>query len=353
LFGLRILVASGLVCAFGAGAATYPVRASLTIAPAEQQRCLVLDRQSDCGAVEASREAFSGAVERMFAKGAPPDLRLVLSVKGSELVGAQLELYVRIEVLTPDGHHIDDLVAFGAAPLLDRVPDAIAGAQRSAAAAAAADFERVYANATDVGDYLMANHVAPAEQVGVPHRGDKLLTIAAGMGMMQGGGDAAFAVAPNLRVAGSYEWGFLQLSFSRYSSGFTGGQTLGPPQALDASLTTNDVGFEGGFALRLTRSLELRAGPGIHFLFGGASFDNDANTKPSSFSKIAPSVYGSLATSFLAGRKGPRMALGIEARGYFFTTVDLPELLRSVPAANSSVAAFVAFELSWEKEALR
>jgi hypothetical protein len=331
-------------------AATYPVSANLVLAPRSAQSCLQLSRESDCAAAPIARDAFARAVIRMFTPSGPGNLRLELSIKSVEVTGIQLDLYVRVQVRAPDGQLIEELVAFGGAPALDRSPDTLHRAEVAAAEVAALDFERLYSNASSVGEYLVSNKAGPAETLRVPVRSDKLVTLAASVGIVEGGGDDAFAVAPGLRVAVSLGRGFAQVAYSHYSSSFTGGQTQGIVQPFGASLATNDLGLELGAVFRPTKALELRAGPGVHFLFGDASFDQDAATLPSSFSKIAPVLYGSIATSFLAGRKGPRFSFGLEARGYFFTTADLPQLLRTVPVANLSAAVFLALELPWDSQ---
>jgi len=339
-----------LLIATAGRAATYPVSANLVLAPQSAQRCLSLPQESDCRVVQFARDAFALAVARMFTPSAPGNLQLEMSIKSADIVGVELELLVRVRVLAPDGRFVQELTAFGSAPALERDPDTLARAEQVAAEAAARDFEGVYARARDVGEYLISNKAATAEAVRVPARGDRLITLAAGIGMMQGGGDDDFALAATLRIAASYRWGSLQLFYSHYSSTFIGGQTLGAPQPLGADLATNDIGLEAGAVFRLTPSWEVRAGPGVHFLFGDASFKEDTPTLPSSFTSFAPTLYGSVARSFLATRTGPYLSIGIETRGYFFTSVDLPQLLRKVPVANFSAVLFVALELPWGAE---
>jgi hypothetical protein len=92
----------------------------------------------------------------------------------------------------------------------------------------------------------------------------------------------------------------------------------------------------------------LRGGPGIHFLFGEGSQESTFSGSTSqSFSKAAPSLFASISTAFFVSGRGPRFVLGAEGRAYFFSSVDLPQLLRRVPAANTSFALVLGIEFPW------
>jgi hypothetical protein len=352
-----VLLVAVLAANEASGAPAYPVSARLALAPQEDQRCLSLPDGTDCAIVEASRAAFAAVLSRMFRTSAKPDLQLVLSVKSADFsrwASTQLELVVRVRVLTPEGGLVDELEAYGSAATLVLEPEAIARARAVAAQEAANDFERRYANSTKIGDYLVSKKIAPASAVAVPERSDKLITFAAGLGLVQGGGDDGVAIAPTVRIAVSNRWLFIQAMYSRYTSSFQG-VYISPgrlTQALDADLATNDLGLEAGAVIRFTPTVELRFGPGLHYLSGDGSIDpgDGGPTNSSSYSTVCPTFLASISSSFIPVHNGPRFLTGLEARAYFFSSVDLPELLRTVPTAKTSFALFLGVELPWDKK---
>ena len=336
---------------FGANPAfaapSYPVTARLRMAPREQQHCPTLG-ETDCGLLDAVQTAFAAVVSRTFTAGASPDLDLVVQVRNAEVsrfLGAQLELTVRVGILTPQGEVIDEIDASTDAFLLGDDRYALANAARNAAESAAAMFEGAYANDSKVAEYLVSKKPGSAEAVGVRQRSDRLITLGAGAGIVQGGGDGNIAIMPSLRVAVAWRWLVLQGMYSRYTSTFQGVTHWGDYLA-GSDLTTNDLGFELGGVYRLTRFLELRGGPGIHFLFGDGTMDGSYGASQP-FTKVAPTLFGSLATSFFQRRTGPSLVMGAEFRAWFFSSVDVPQLGRTVPAANTSVALFFGVELPW------
>jgi len=321
----------------------YPVSARLTLAPREQQRCLSVSEEPDCRILDMTREAFAGTVLRMFKSGVAADLVLVLQVRDAEIfnIAGKLELSTRVRVLTPGGEAIDEIDAFGTAPVLALETGPITYAERAAAEDAARSFERSYANSSKIGDYLVQNKVAPASAVAVYERSDQLFTLGVGIGFVQGGGDDLVAVAPSLHIAGSYRSFFVQATYSRYTSSF---QRVAGGRVAPGDLTTNDLGLEGGPVLRFTRNIELRGGPGIHYLVGDGTTDSGSS---SSFDKVAPTLYASISSSFIPFRNSPRWVIALDWRAYFFATVGLPDLLRKVPAANTSLALSLGIELPW------
>ncbi len=90
-------------------------------------------------------------------------------------------------------------------------------------------------------------------------------------------------------------------------------------------------------------------GPGLHYLFGDGARDdsNSVVTSSSSFSKVSPTLFASLSVSFLPFPNRVRLFGGLEARGYFFSTVGVRELSRTVPAAGGSIGLFFGGELLW------
>jgi hypothetical protein len=331
----------------------YPVSARLTLAPRSEQKCLDLQPKLDCRIIDAARDAFAADVARLFKASSAPDLQLVLSIKRAEIsrvAAIQLDLGTQVRVLTPTGEIIDEIDSSGVADVLAMEEESIRRAQFVAADQAVADFERGYASSTKIAVYLVAKQIAPAEAVAVEERSEKNLWIAAGLGAALGGSDDSVAVAPSLRVAGAYRFLFAQAVYSHYTSSFQAvDSSFGSVVLANADLTTNDLGLDAGLALRLTRSLELRAGPGLHLLWGNGTFNSPphSSTQPSSasFSVASPTLFTSVSSSFISIRHGPRFVLGAEAHVYFLSSVDLPELGRKVPAANVSFGVFLGFEL--------
>jgi hypothetical protein len=303
---------------------------------------LTLPEGPECSVIELTRNAFASTVSRMFLQDGPPDLILSLEVRQAEvsrIAGLEVDLTTRVTVQTPAGEVIDVIDASGGAPALTAERGPLLAAARAATEYAALDFERSYAISTKIADYLVGKKIAPASEVAVHERSDKLATLALGIGFVQGSGDSDASFAPSLRAAWSYDWFFAQGMYTRYSSTFTAEGGIG-----DASLVTNDFGLEAGVVLRLPRNFEVRAGPGAHVLAGTA--DAGAIGAPS-FSKIAPVLYASVTGSFIPFRGSPWIILGLEGRGYFSTTVELPELGRKLPIANTSVALTLGMELPW------
>jgi hypothetical protein len=340
-----------LLAAHAASAAPlYPVSARLTLGPPASQHCLVFAGDTDCRVLRTVKDAFEATVSRMFnPAGNAPDLQLVLTVKSAEfsrVSSPRLDLEVRVRVLTPGGEELDEIEAFGHADLLDTDGAAMTGAEQVASAEAVHDFEHKYADSSKVGDYLVTKKVATASAVGVPERSDNLITFAAGAGFVQGGGDGDLALAaPSFRVMKSSGRLMVQLMYSHSTPSFRG---TFANITQDTDLNTNDLGLEAGAVVRLSRAIELHAGPGLHYLFGDASFNYPANSPSPSFGKASATIFASLSTSILLARSGPRLVVGVEARAYFFTTVGLPELSRTVPAANTSFGLFAGLEWPWK-----
>jgi hypothetical protein len=344
---VRSALLASLLAATAASAATYPVSARLTVAPPLQQSCLKPPGQRpDCAVVEITHAAFAAAVSRMFLQSETPDLRLVLAVRKVEIssvVGLDLELATRVEVQTPAGETIDEIDSSVVVPLLAVEEGPISVALHDAAREAAAGFELNYANRSKVGDYLVSKKVASAKAVAVPERSDDLVTLAGGVGFMQGAGDGELTPAFSARIAGSAGFFFAQAVYWSSSANFQAADpaTAGVPG--QATMNTNGFGLDLGGVYHFTRALELRAGPGVHYVYGDASF----RTASASFSKPVPTAYASLTWSFIPVHNSPRLVLGLEGRTYFFASVDLPQLLRSVPAANASLALTLGVEFSW------
>ena len=244
----------------------------------------------------------------------------------------------RVRILTGGGKPLDEISSQGSASFLE--PTAVDAAAGVAAGNAAHSFELSYARSSPVRDWLVDTNVAPAVAVSIPERSDKLVSASVGGGLVQGGGDSDIVPVPSLRVAGSFGWAVLEAMYSRYTSSFRGvlpngfGATTAP-----ARLGVDDFGIEAGASFRLNPAIELRAGPGLHYLSASGGFENDGSGQSgvSSSTKLSPSAFASLSTTFLPFRSGARFFAGLEARAYFFSTVDVRAYGRTVPAANTSL----------------
>jgi hypothetical protein len=345
--GLVLVLSGG-----GSLAATYPVSAHLTLAPQQSQHCLKIagGGPTDCSVVEEAHAAFTEAAARMFESAPNPNLELVLTVENAEVFetatgGFTFDVVTRVRIQSAAGNLLDEIKSLGRAEVMETT--SVKAAAAAATQAAARDFETEYARSRRVSDYLAANEIAPSSAVGIPRRGERLMSFAVGLGGVQGGGDDDLAVAPSLRFMESFHLFTLQLVYSHYTSSFQsvlpGFSGLGP----QANLHTHDLGLEAGATIHMTPSIELHAGPGIHVLFGNSAAEirSGEESNSSFFGRVSPTLFASVTTSILPFRSGFRFLLGAEARAYFATTVDAPDLSRRVPVANTSFAVFFGGEL--------
>lgn len=356
---IGLVVTPVLLLAAGARPAladpTYPVSARLVLAPREQQHCLSAPGagEGDCSVVERAHTAFAAATARMFTPGTPASLELVLTVAAADIfvtAGGSLELNVRtrVRILTAGGKELDEITSDGRVAVTAQ--SAIATAAGDAAENAAKTFELSYARSSAVSDWLVESAAAPAAAVSLPQRGDRLVSAAVGGNLVQGGGDRDLVPGPSARVGGTLGWFVLQAMYSTYASSFQGVVLqFNNGSTAPAKLRVDDFGVEAGASLRILPALELRAGPGLHYLSGSGGFENDGrpDTFVSTFKKISPSAFASLSTTFLPFRSGARFFAGVEGRAYFASTVDMPATGRRVPAANTSVGLLVGIEFPW------
>ena len=334
--------------------AVYPVSARLTLAPPEQQHCLRVPRanQSDCSVVNQTHTAFSAAVARMFTSDSPAALQLVLTISDADILGTaigtpELNLRTRVRILSATGEALDEITSLGSAPFFGEIGVGTAAADAGDQAARA--FEVAYARSSKVRDWLVGHDIAPAAAVSIPERSDRLVFAAVGGGVVQGGGDSGVAASPSVRVGGSFGWLVLQATYSSYTSSFQGVVPNGFGRTAPANLHVDDLGLEAAASFRITRAIELRAGPGLHYLVANGGFETGGadESDVSSFTRLSPSLFASLTATFLPFRSGLRFFAGFEARGYFFSTVDMNLSGRRIPAANTSFGLTLGGELPW------
>jgi hypothetical protein len=331
----------------------YPVSARVDLAPREMQHCLAVAGadKDDCGVIEHSHTAFAAVATRMFKPGAPPDLQLVLTVTEADVsgtaVGSRLNVRTRVRVLSAGGAVLDEIASDGRASVL--ADGAVDGAASAAAEDAAREFELSYARSQAIRDWLVANHVAPAAAVSIPERGDRLLFGSLGGGLVQGGGDSDVVPGPSVRIGGRFRRFVLNAMYWRYSSSYRGVIPSTNGTTAPAKLHVDDIGLELGASFQPTPTIELRAGPGLHLLSASGGIENRIGdeTFVSSSAKVSPSAFASVSTTFLPFRSGARLFAGLEARAYFFSTVDMGASGRRVPAANTALGLVFGAEFPW------
>lgn len=328
----------------------YPMTARIRMAPRDQQRCPALGKPSDCGVLGAVEAAFRAVLPRLFESGDRPEIELLLQVRTAEVIrvfGPQLELSTRVRAASASGEMIDEIDSATTAPLLSDDDAALANAARNAADDLARLFERSILDGSKLSNYVLLKKAGSPEVVALRERSDRLVSLAGALGVGQGGDDALGAMA-SVRAGLAWKWLLLQASYSRFDSSFRG-VVRTTPTIVDSELTTNDFGVDAGGVYRFTPTIELRGGPGIHFLFGGGSQGSTSD----SFTKLVPELFASISKSFLVASNTPRFTVGAEARGYFFSSVGVPQLLRTVPAANASFLLFLGVELPWPTKETR
>jgi hypothetical protein len=337
-----------------AGAATYPVSARLTLAPEQDQHCLRTPGggRVDCSVVGQTRAAFAEAVARMFIPREPPDLELVVRVEDAEIFeqvsgGLNLDIVIRVRIQTPDGVLLDDIRSNGRVAVTGA--SAVEEAAGEAARSAALEFETQYPRSEAVANYLVRSRVAPQSAVALAPRSDRLVWIAGGLGLTQGG-DSGEAVTPSARLGISWRWIMLQAMYARWTSSFHGvvQQSAFIINDDDGELHTDDLGIEAGAVIRLADPVELHAGAGLHYLWGSADAGDAAPS--ASYAKVAPAIFVSITGAFQPFRSGFRFLVGAEARVYFASSVDLLDFSRQVPLANNEFAIFLGGEIPWSSE---
>jgi hypothetical protein len=154
----RLLCVLSLTIACAAGQ-THRASARLTMAPREEQHCVLTLGNEDvyCAVLKQARAAFTETAARISTPGAAPRLWLVLTVENALLYqqargGLTYDLRVKVDIKSPDGVLLDTIHANGDAALFDTKE--IKRASIEATLAAARDFERRYSSSDAVAGYL-------------------------------------------------------------------------------------------------------------------------------------------------------------------------------------------------------
>jgi hypothetical protein len=351
---VALLLVSGRVHA--AATTDYPLTARFTFTESVRATCGARAEQpadaSLVGVVERRlHEAYPVEIRRMFRdppSDGPADLEIVISSACVDLQNAPegrlAVVATRATITGVSGSRIAEVTARGDAPAFG--DDWALNAGDRAAQSAASNFEAAFANSDEAINWLLARDLEPiGSTVAWPPRGDWVAFADAGGGFMAGAGEET-AGGLLAHFGFEYRWFVIQGVFGTWSSSFVGATSTinNPNLRLNADLGAYDLGVEGGGVLRLGHESELRAGAGVHHLWGSGEARNQPVS--SSYSVTSPAVFAAAQTTFTVGRSGFRFRLGVEARKYFNATVGLPELSRTIPAADVFVGVFAGFEIS-------
>jgi len=338
-----------------AGAAThgplYPLSARWSFTDRADAACdasgeSAVDEELNAAVEKRLREAYAVQLARMFRPApadAPTDLEIAISNPCIRILKTPQGRIARVESRAAIGagnDRIAEVSPWGEAPALG--DDWMGNAGDRASQECAANFETAFANSEQMISWLFARKLEPiGSTVAWPSRGEWVAFGDVGIGAMAGAGEE-MASAFTAHFGFANRWFLIQGVAAKWSPSFTAAPA-GRNYRLTADLGAYDLGLEGGGVLRLGRASELRAGAGIHQLFGVAEANYQGAS--SSYSTTSPVVFAAAQTSIVPSRSGTRLRLGIEVRKYFNTTVTLPELSRTMPAADVYFGVFVGFEL--------
>ena len=349
------LLASQLLASQAFATQSYPLTGRLRVTQAVRDNCGFGAERWPDGLIapidRGLRSALSRAVEHMFRAAADDqaaDVEVVIDGACAEIVrdasGDEVEIQARAHIIAR-GAELDRLQLISDEFLFPGVGrDGIARAADLAVEEVAADLAPAFANSVPIVDWLIARGIQPVGSTAVwPPRGESSLFADVAAGVLAGGGEeSTVSVLAHFGVARG--WLLLQGVAGAWSPPFMAAPSDSGTAdiRLPANLRTFDLGLEAGPILRFGPALELRGGGGAHLLFGGA----DVSPRPgsSSFTHVSPAIFVALQTSRFPSPTGRRLRFGIEVRKYFQTTVGLPELSRTIPAAGVAIAAYLGLE---------
>jgi hypothetical protein len=300
------------------------------------------------------RGAFDGALRRMFQPvpaDASPELDVTVSSLAADVVevagGREVILEARVVLAATATGEIDRLTYSERSPVLGPDRDSIVNAIDRASQQIAGSFERTFADSKPMFTWIRARGIEPVDSaLSWPLRADRIAFIDVGGGPIIGGGDAA---APGLlaRLGVAGRWFVVQGIAGRWAPSFDMALAAeGGGTQYSADLVTTDLGIEGGLRFRVQNAMELRAGAGVHALWGTAEAHTTSQFHPtSSFSKVAPTVFGSFQYTLWPTGSRFRVRLGIELRKYVSTTVGFPEFSRTIPIADTYLGGYVGLEM--------
>jgi len=352
---LVLLGAVGARAGNARGNPAYAVTATIRFAPDALEFCR-LDghdatpaRPSRCSAAvgQELRRSFEEAARRMFAApeaGKSADLLLDVAIDDAyldKLYGfPQALISARVGITTAEGPELATVRAEGTSPAPDETEDALVRAYSRAAAGAAENFDRAFANSEPVATWLVARKITPVHSnILGPGRGDVVLFFDAGGGATGTSDGLGNDVLARLGISG--RWFVAQAIVAHWTSGAGEGD----------GVTATAFGVEAGPALRLGRIWEVRAGAGLQTVSG--SLDTSRSVQyltprrdSVDFSRITPTLFGAVQYAWWPRWSGAsRFRFGLEARQALDSGAPFEQVRAVLPVAGLSFAFFVGIEL--------
>ena len=333
----------------------YPLTARLTVGQEVAKAC-VSDETGRCvvSIGDRARADYDEVARKMFRplpEGSAPDLEVTVHAIRIDVVasvgGRSVTVETRALIRARSEGDLGEARSMADSPVLGSDDDSLARAGMRALDESIAGFERAFADDGNVVDWLLARGLEPVgSMVAWPARAEWVTFADVGGGYLNGVGDGATnGFVGRFGIEG--KWFVLQGIIGRWSTSFD--TRLEP-----ADLTAMDLGVEAGSVYRVSRSIELRGGLGLHGLWGSAASPAGPFTllvPEQSFGEVVPSLFAAVQSSWWPSRRGNRVRGGLEVRRFLATTEGFPDLGRKVPIANLYVGAFIGFEWAWDRKA--
>jgi len=300
---------------------------------------------------EQSRDAYSAVVRRIFREAAPgavADLVLEVSVSDVQarpvLAGWMAVVEHKAVLENGSGAVVARWEPRGEAMIVGDSAEALPAAFRRAADLAAAQLERDLAASSGVKQLLAARGLDPALAPGhLPARSDRVTYFDVGGALVSG----ADSMAPGVvaRAGVSNQLFMAEAVAGWWTSSFATRPVFGSANG-EARMDTWSAGVDVGIVRRVG-TVELRGGVGAHVLWGSADLrysrlqplPGGSGTGPQETSfpyrQLAPAVFAAIQYADFAFANGMRLRTGLQFRRYFGSSIDFPELNRTVsPAEN-------------------
>jgi hypothetical protein len=324
---------------------TYGLTAKVALQPEAANAC-VPDEAGKCivGLGDRTRTAYESAIRNMFRplpEGATPDVEItvtaVLAEPALTVGGRSVAVTTRARISAPATGEIDEVSTWGDSPVLGPGDDPIGGAGLRALDAAVAGFRDAFANSESIQRWLLTGAVSRSRPAASPPlRGAWVAFGELGVGSVGSSGDATIGIAAHLGFEG--KWFVLQGVAGRWQT------TINSFGQRD--MTVWDLGVEAGPVLRLGQALEVRAGAGIHTLFGSVA-GSPTFSQEESFETASPSVFLALQFSIWPSERGRRLRIGAELRQFLSAGTSLQKSPGDVALANTYLGIYLGFELPW------
>ena len=252
----------------------------------------------------------------------------------------QALISARVGITTAEGPELATVRAEGTSLAPDETEDALVRAYSRAAAGAAENFDRAFANSEPVATWLVARKITPVHSnILGPGRGDVVLFFDAGGGATGTSDGLGNDVLARLGISG--RWFVAQAIVAHWTSGAGEGD----------GVTATAFGVEAGPALRLGRIWEVRAGAGLQTVSG--SLDTSRSVQyltprrdSVDFSRITPTLFGAVQYAWWPRWSGAsRFRFGLEARQALDSGAPFEQVRAVLPVAGLSFAFFVGIEL--------